>query len=89
MKDFLYVREAFPASTFSTESTACTWSVNNFSRVSALSLHSVRHANILQNVYHLVVWFKGIASRDFGIIFIFHLIDMNLLIGPDQVNISF
>jgi hypothetical protein len=33
--------------------------------------------------------FKGIASRDFGILFLFHWIDMKFVLGPDQVYFSF
>jgi hypothetical protein len=33
--------------------------------------------------------FKGIVSRDFGVLFLFIWIDMKFLIGPDQVYFSF
>jgi hypothetical protein len=33
--------------------------------------------------------FKGIVSRDFGGLFLFHWIDFKVVIGPDQVYFSF
>jgi hypothetical protein len=32
---------------------------------------------------------KGIISRDFGILFLFHWIDLKIVIGPDKVYFSF
>jgi hypothetical protein len=33
--------------------------------------------------------FKGIVSRDFGTLFLFHWIDLKVIIGLDQVYFSF
>jgi hypothetical protein len=38
---------------------------------------------------HTGIMVKGIASRDFGVLFLFIWIDMKFLIGPDQVYFSF
>jgi hypothetical protein len=32
---------------------------------------------------------KGIVSREFGTLFLFHWIDFKVVIGPDQVYFSF
>jgi hypothetical protein len=32
---------------------------------------------------------QGIVSRDFGTLFLFHWIDLKVIIGPDQVYFSF
>jgi hypothetical protein len=36
------------------------------------------------NLYSILGQFKGIVSRDFGTLFLFHWIDLKVVIGPDQ-----
>jgi hypothetical protein len=44
-----------------------------------------------QAVYAVPLWliFKGIVSRDFGTLFLFHWIDLKVVIGPGKVYFSF
>jgi hypothetical protein len=49
----------------------------------------IRGTRISESVAIVNQVIKGIVSRDCGTLFLFHWIDLKVVIGPDKVNFSF
>jgi hypothetical protein len=45
--------------------------------------------NVVIGPDRVIFNFKGIVSRDFDTLFLFHWIDLEVAIGPEQVYFSF